>query len=334
MTSEKSINGWSAALQSLRQSVPARLLLGILLIGAALEAALRILGIMPLGPRIFRERPDYPGYALRPNSSQTYLANGRRVQITLDAAARRRIESAPNDGRMIHLVGGAQAFGWNLSDGETVGARLQDRLGPAWQVLVDAVPGFGPYEMLQQIEEIPFDEDVVFLLSEADGLRGLQSPDPLWTTACGYLVATASLASHLPCWLLASRVIAFVVSRDAELGARMSALPLAYDKVSRSAATVLQFRLKNLIQGQEGLRPEKFLVATVPWISLSGTAASAGSGRLSQLPDDIGLVEQLAARADPSRLFRNNLLTSEGADLVAGILANRLAALYTKRSQP
>src|SRR5436305_9913212 len=89
------------------------------------EVALRLYYRLPLVERYFAPAGNSAGYGLAASQSYEYLHNGRRVTVTTDAEGHRVVPGAPNAApHTLYVIGDSQAFGWGLSDAETVPARL------------------------------------------------------------------------------------------------------------------------------------------------------------------------------------------------------------------
>lgn len=80
-------------------------------------------------------------------------------------AARDFAEAKPPGVRRLVFVGDSYTFGQGVADDETFAARCQQRLGPGWEVLNFAVPGYGTDQQLLCYERVARDyaPDVVVL---------------------------------------------------------------------------------------------------------------------------------------------------------------------------
>ena len=304
---------------------------GIVLLGLTVavvlvcEAALRFYYRLPLVERYFAPAGNSAGYGLAASRSYEYLHNGRRVSVTTDADGHRVVPGAPADApHTLYVVGDSQAFGWGLTDSETVPARLQQRLGAEWRVVNLGVPGYGPHAYAEQLAKL--DGGIALVLqTEANDIRDAHYPRPQAFSRCGYLVSRTWLGEETPCFMLSSYALVKLTEIRIKLASELPA-PLGYNPNLRIAAGVLRYRIDNLYRSALEVGHIRALFTAIPWDAAVNSArlpnyepVLSQPQRLVSLPDDCALGEAFLTHPRAGELFQegDSHLSPLGADFAA-----------------
>jgi hypothetical protein len=304
----------------------------------AMELVLRFIAPGPTAERFFAPSKETVGYGLARSVSFDHWGDGRMVHVTTDAEGRRVVPGAVDRPgvRTLHIIGDSQAFGWDLSDDESVPAQIQRRLGAGWRVVNHGVPGYGPYAYVERLAHLPAGEPAIILQTELNDLSDAVSPRSPSFARCGYLVPRNTLGSSLPCWILASYTFAKVTDLLVRLGDSRLPAPMGFNPIIRSAAAVLEYRVEKLYRTAVESRTGEVRFAVIPWDGGLVPARAAHykpwlthPKRIVQMPDDCGLTASFAAYPRPDELFLPNdsHLSPRGAAFAADRLVEALRRL-------
>jgi hypothetical protein len=312
------------------------LVAGIVLPLGAVEMGLRAYaGWRPIAPWFFRPTPELPGYGLQPDCRVDYWHGGRVITVSTDHRGRRIVPHAPASGvpTMVHFVGDSQAFGWGLSDEETIPAQLQRRLGPEYRVINHGVPGYGPIAFKLRLTDIPGEDLVVVVHFEQNDLSDTYTDASYSLVRRGGLVPRTFLGRNLPGPVLTSHTFAKLIELKILVSDWRKPLPIGFNPLSQVAARVLRYRVDALYEGQRELRGNRLLFCNIPWDGLIVPSRLASyqprlerPRRLVGLPDDCALDSVFLAHPRPDTLYLedDSHLSPLGAGLVAEQLAPRI----------
>lgn len=310
-----------------------RLAAGTLCVGAgvaALELGLRVwLDGGHLSPPVFRTTADSLGYALLPSSGGSVEQFGRRLSVLVDADGHRRTPDQPGSApAVLHLVGDSQVFGWGLSDGETIAASLQRRLGAKARVVNHGVPGYGPAQYVEIVRRLPSDALVLVLHTEENDGADAYALVRQNSAACTFIASFAEQDGPLRCALMRSRVVQYAFVSWNLLQHRYHMTPPGFSARSLVAGAVLQRRIADGWAAERARRKERMAFSVVPW---KGRYSADWQTRYAPPPlaeaaalpapffDEVGMAHRFAADPDAARLYlaEDTHLSPAGADRLA-----------------
>ena len=261
---------------------------------------------------LWRARPHY----LVPPTEQGYWGPS---ELRLNEHGHRNPPmplAKPEGIRRILVLGGSHPFGMWVGSDESYSARLQQRLGPGWQVLNAACPGHTTFQGARYLETygLAFDPDVVvFDLGVNDELplsADFAQPDHVVAAVPWWITQLVSIADLSSTYLMLKH---FVPSRGPEGGAGMRVPPdQRYANVAHAQAVASSAGARVLLVSQ--LVEDKGRVqCTEPY---------QGHGEV------LDLCEVFAARGDVSTLFQDPIhANAAGHALIAAALHERLTEL-------
>jgi hypothetical protein len=312
----------------------------VLLVLVGLECLVRlVLWNATLSPPIFASGEGR--IRLKPDTSISARIGSQTVQITIDGEGNRLTPGANPAGRPLHLIGDSQVFGWGLSDGETVAARLQAQLGPSVRVVNHGTPGWGPLEYAALLNSLPPGEAAIVLESEESDTGDAFG---LYTRSivCGYLVGSPEPWSHFPCMLLDSRVLQGVLALVEVLGAQRHLGPLELSPSTRVASKVLERRMQTLYRQILERSGRRLWFTMIPWRGRYDAQWRQSSiPPISETRADTAMAErdgskmlEAFASTHPSvalYLDEDTHLSAQGAALMAGRLASLVGDSLERR---
>jgi hypothetical protein len=290
---------------------------------AWLRGAGVVLLILVLGEPVARMAtppPDVPAYeasadgkvlSLIPGVSGRARMYGRTVDVSVDAHGHRTTVGAPDETGARHrldLIGDSEIFGWGLSDSETIGSRLQARLGPDWQVVNHGIPGLGPLHYARILRSVPKDAEVLVVFTELNDLwdsYGVSSH----ATRCGFLTSGVLPRSGFICPLLNLRELQIGFLAYSAIKRRRPLTPIGFDPGSTVAAQILAQRVRSMFV-KDGVRTHPHMhFAVLPWDGRFNAQTrqdyfpAADPNAPRYFDDDYDLISAFARAPDPSGLF-------------------------------
>ncbi|MDH4187212.1 MAG: hypothetical protein OEV08_09450 [Nitrospira sp.] len=272
-------------------------------------------------------------YVLAPSTTSRYWQRNRLITVTIGDDGKRVVANSPPEdqkARNVHLVGDSQVFGWNLSDHETVGFKLQDQLGPRYRVINHGLPGLGPFGYVSVLHRInPGDGIVVLLLTEMNDFQDAYSNTSSLVAHCGFIVDFEGPGQYLPCFLFHSHIFAKLVDIRDLFFSSPAPLPLNFNPYARAASAVIAARIRTLLDTARMLQPAIY-VATIPWDAAVDPARLrsyapmiATPVRYSELPGVEWIDREFRAFPAPDTLFQeaDHHLSVAGANLLAKLLS-------------
>lgn len=295
-------------------------------------------------PPVFQRTNGPLGYALLPSVTSTVIQFGRAISVGIDSEGNRRTPGAQKAAPVrLHLVGDSQVFGWGLSDNETIGERLQQRLGPKVLVINQGVPGYGPDEYLEVFKQLPSEDLVVVIHTEENDAADAYKIFRQNTAACTYMVSFTERESPLRCALMNSRLIQVSFVWWNQVQHRYNMTPLGFSDHSQVAAEVLHGRVKDSYSKELERRGDRLIFTVVPW---KGRYSASWLTRYSPPPradlasiatpfsDEVRMVERFRKSTTPAALYLEDdtHLSPAGADLVAEAMTSVVELVLSRAS--
>jgi hypothetical protein len=289
-----------------------------------------------LTPPIFQRAQLPQSYALRANARVLVRQFGRTVAIsTTSVGTRIVVGSPPSAPHVVHVVGDSQAFGWGLSDEETVGSRLQVALGSNAVVVNHGVPGYGPIQYALVLRTLPVEDFVVVLHTEendaADSFSAMKADE----VTCGFVATTLRTEGAIRCALMRLRSVQAVLGFINDFQHRYNMTPLGFSEYSEVAGSVMQFRIAHLYDQEQQRRAGRLLFTVVPWkgrYSAEWRRTYAPPPRQdaafmrTPFTDDFEMVENMRERSE-MYIDGDTHLSPAGADVVGRLVAAALQPL-------
>lgn len=211
----------------------ASILLAFLLIA---ELGLRVYYRRPIAEQYYRPIGGIAGYGLQPSKRYEYWHGGRTVSVTTNEDGTRVVPGAQSTAPAnLYVIGDSQAFGWGLSDAETIPANLQTQLGSGWRVVNLGVPGYGPFAYVEKLNQTPDDGVVIVIQAESNDLQDAYFVQSPMLARCGFLVSHSLLAAKAPCLILSSYTFARTVDMIIGVAGTLSR-PLGYQPCAARCA--------------------------------------------------------------------------------------------------
>ena len=305
-----------------------------LLLACASEALLRLAwNDAYLSPPVFRKTQGADVHGLSGDAQVKVRQFGRILSMSTTAAGNRAVTRAPASAtQVVHLVGDSQAFGWGLSDEETIASRLQAELGPKVLVVNWGVPSYGPIEYAHVLRGLPKQDHVVLLHTEENDAADSYKLAAGKAVTCGHLANLPHAETAVRCALMQLRIVqaALVLFSDSQRGYHMT--PLGFSEYSEVAAAVLHRRVHRLYESEREQRGRRLLFSVIPWKGRYSTEWSAtyapppraDAGSMSSLfTDDVDMPRRLRG-LENLYIDGDTHLSAAGADVVARVLATDL----------
>lgn len=305
-----------------------RLTMYLLLAAGLVELVLQLM-LPPFSPRVFLDDRSANVLRLAHGSQANARMFGRTVHISVDPVGDRVTPGQPSSGKVLHIVGDSQVFGWGLNDDETLPARVQQLLGPEWLVRNHGVPGYGPTQYKKLIDQLPKSEHVLLVFTEENDLW--DSFDIASAGSyCGHMSEGWASRWSLPCSVLDSRLVQSLAAWLVNTG--VSPTPIGFTEESTAAATVSSSRVMSWL-AVERARRKNLVVSVVPWrgriseeLRRSYFPPANALQRSEYLPDECGARAQFRAWPRPQELFLpdDSHISALGARLLGQCLVDAL----------
>ena len=301
---------------------------------AVVEIGTRIwCGGHDLAPAVFRAYAEDRAapYAALPGAISKVRLVGRNLVISIDGEGHRFTPGAgAAEARRLHLVGDSQVFGWGLSDDETIGAHVQNAIGPRFQVINHGIPGIGPPRYAKALEKVPPEEWAVVVYMEENDVRDTFDLEGQVSVRCGYLLAASWTTRWQPCFVLDLRLLQLPALAHQFWVDSNRLVPLQYSRYSRAATSALMRKAEQLLEEPRRRLGRHLITTYVPWVGRLAPAqrsfylqTNTIGERTAVFPDDCGVEAALRTEPDGATLYikGDTHLSARGALLAATAIA-------------